>query len=429
MSDSRYSVYGYRWVVLAVFMLVNLAIQVLWIAYAPITGPAAHFYGVTDLQIGLLAMTFMIAFIPMSIPVSWMIDTYGFRRAVGVGSVLMAVFAILRGLAGAHYAYALACTVGLAIAQPFLMNSWTKVPANWFPIGERATAVGLVILSSLTGVALGMALTPALAERFSIPTVQLIYGGVACVAALLFVVVVKEHPPTSPGPAGSDARALMLDGLKHALTVPGFWLYLLVWFIGMSVFNGISTWIENIVRPRGFTPAQAGQIGAVMLIGGILGALIIPALSDRQHRRQRYMLLGPLLAIPGVAGLAFGVSFPQLLLSAFALGFFLVSSSPVGMQYAAEITHPTPEGTSAGLLQLFGQLSVCFIFVMDAIKSKDGSFTRSLLVAMGLLAVSVLVVTRLKDSLAVAPNPQSYPPPALAPAESVGLVEDGERPV
>jgi MFS family permease len=427
MPDSRYSVYGYRWVVLAVFMLVNLAIQVLWIAYAPITGPAAHFYGVTDLQIGLLAMTFMIAFIPLSIPVSWMIDTYGFRRTVGVGSVLMAAFAILRGLAGAHYAYALACTVGLAIAQPFLMNSWTKVPANWFPIGERATAVGLVIFSSLTGVAVGMALTPALAERFSIPAVQLIYGGVAYVAALLFVAVAREHPPTPPGPAGSEARALMLDGLKHALTVPAFWLYLLVWFIGMSVFNGISTWIENIVRPRGFGPAQAGQIGAVMLIGGILGALIIPGLSDRQHKRQRYMLLGPLLAIPGVAGLAFGITYPQLLLSAFALGFFLVSSSPVGMQYAAEITHPTPEGTSAGLLQLFGQFSVGFIFVMDAIKSKDGSFTRSLLVAMGLLAVAALVVTRLKDSLAVVSNPQSYPPTALGTPESVGLVEDGER--
>jgi len=164
-----------------------------------------------------------------------------------------------------------------------------------------------------------------------------------------------------------------------------------------------------------------------MLIGGILGALIIPGLSDRQHKRQRYMLLGPLLAIPGVAGLAFGITYPQLLLSAFALGFFLVSSSPVGMQYAAEITHPTPEGTSAGLLQLFGQFSVGFIFVMDAIKSKDGSFTRSLLVAMGLLAVAALVVTRLKDSLAVVSNPQSYPPTALGTPESVGLVEDGER--
>jgi hypothetical protein len=75
MSERGFRLYGYRWVVLAVFMLINLTIQMLWIAYAPTTGPAARFYGVTDLQIGLLTMSFMIAFIPLSIPVSWAIDT------------------------------------------------------------------------------------------------------------------------------------------------------------------------------------------------------------------------------------------------------------------------------------------------------------------------------------------------------------------
>ena len=69
----QYKLYPYRWIVLAVFMLTNLTIQVLWISYAPITGPAAAFYGVTDLQIGFLAMSFMIAFIPLSLPVSWAI--------------------------------------------------------------------------------------------------------------------------------------------------------------------------------------------------------------------------------------------------------------------------------------------------------------------------------------------------------------------
>ncbi len=100
MTDKTFRLYGYRWVVLAVFMFINLTIQMLWIAYAPITGPAAKFYGVTDLQIGLLAMTFMIAFIPLSIPVSWAIDTYGFRLTVSIGAVLMGIFGVLRGLAG-----------------------------------------------------------------------------------------------------------------------------------------------------------------------------------------------------------------------------------------------------------------------------------------------------------------------------------------
>ena len=67
--EKDYHLYGYRWVVLGVFMFINLAIQMLWIAYAPITGPAAAYYGVTDQQIGYFSMLFMIAFIPLSIPV------------------------------------------------------------------------------------------------------------------------------------------------------------------------------------------------------------------------------------------------------------------------------------------------------------------------------------------------------------------------
>lgn len=397
MSDKSFHLYGYRWIVLAAFMFINLTIQTLWIAYAPITGPAARFYGVTDLQIGLLAMAFMAVYIPLSIPVSWAIDTYGFRLTVSIGAVLMGVFGVMRGLAGANYTLVLWSTIGIAIAQPFLLNAWTKVPAQWFAFEERATAVGLVTLANLVGTALGMVLTPILIETMSIPAVQLVYGAAAMVSTLLFVILAREKPLTPPCPPGMEVRALMLAGLKHALTVKPFWLYLLVSFIGMGIFNGITTWVENIVRPRGFTPTHAGTLGALMLVGGVLGAIIIPPFSDRQHKRQRYLLLGMTLAIPGLIGLTFATSYWALLLSAFGMGFFLVSTSPIGMQYAAEITHPTPEGTSNGLIQLFGQASVVFVYIMEAMKSSDESFTPALLLAIALLVVSALVVTRMRD--------------------------------
>lgn len=403
MNEKKFQLYGYRWAVLAVFMFINLTIQILWISYAPITGPAAQFYGVSDLQIGLFAMSFMIAFIPLSIPVAWVIDTYGFRIAVSIGAVLMGLFGLLRGLAGTSYALALGSTVGVAVAQPFLLNAWTKVPAKWFSIEERATAVGLVTLSNLIGTALGMVLTPILIQQMPIPTVQLIYGGVAAFSAVLFLALAREDPPSPPCPPGMEARALMLDGLKHALTVKPFWLYLLVSFIGMGIFNGITTWVENIVRPRGFTPADAGTLGALMLVGGIAGAVIIPPFSDKQHKRQRFLLLGTALALPGLIGLTFASNLWLLILSAFFMGFFLVSTSPIGMQYAAEITFPTPEGTSNSLIQLFGQASVVFVYIMEAMKSPDGSFTPSLLLASGLLIISVFIITRLKD-------PQLTPP-------------------
>ncbi len=397
-TKQSFQLYPYRWVVLAVFMFINLTIQMLWITYAPITGTAAQFYGVTDLQIGFLAMSFMIAFIPLSIPVSWVIDSYGFRLAVSIGAVMMGLFGLLRGLAGANYGWVLAATIGIAAAQPFLLNAWTKVPANWFAIEERATAVGLITLANLVGTALGMVLTPVLVEGgMSIPNVQLIYGGLAAFSAVLFVALARETPPTPPCPPGQEVRALMLDGLKHAFTVKRFWFYLLVYFIGLGTFNGITTWVESIIRPRGFTPTDAGTLGAVMLVGGVLGAVAIPPFSDRQHKRQRYIMLGVVLSIPGLIGLTFATSFWLLLVSAFVLGFFLISTAPIGMQYASEVTQPTPEGTSNGLIQLVGQASVVFVYIMAALKTPDGSFTPALLLALGLLLVSVLVVTQMKD--------------------------------
>jgi MFS family permease len=395
--DKQYRLYGYRWVVLGVFMFINLTIQTLWIAYAPITGPAAKFYGVTDLQIGLLAMSFMIAFIPLSIPVSWVIDTYGFRLAVSIGCVLMGVFGLLRGFAGGNYTLVLWSTFGLAAAQPFLLNAWTKVPANWFSLDERATAVGLVTLSNLIGTALGMVLTPILTETMSIPAVQLIYGGAAAFSAVLFIVLARETPPTPPCPPGQEVRALMLDGLKHALTVKPFWLYLFVSFIGLGIFNGITTWVEGIIRPRGFTPNDAGTLGALMIAGGLAGAVLIPWLSDRQHKRQRYLALAFAGALPGLIGLTYFTAPIPLFISAAWMGFFLVSAMPVGMQYAAEVTQPTPEGTSNGLIQLFGQASVVFVYVMEALKTPDGSFTPALLLAVGLVVISLLLITQLKD--------------------------------
>jgi MFS family permease len=411
MPNSGYKVYGYRWVVLAVFVLINLTIQTLWITFASITLPAAQFYRVGDLQIGLLAMVFMIAFIPLSLPVSWLIDTYGFYKTVSAGVILMSVFSILRGLLGGSYLPVLLCTIGLAISQPFMLNSWTKVAARWFPIQERATAVGLAAIANFTGTGIGLVLTPLLIESISIPSVLLIYGGAAALSAVLFILLAREAPPTPPCPPEQEERALMLDGLRSLVKSRPFWLLMFLFLIGNGTFNGISTWIESIVRPRGFSPAEAGVLGGVLLLGAVLGAAILPALSDRAHRRVPYLLVGMLGAVPGLLGLAFGQSYGLLIASVFSYGFFMVSTAPLGYQYAAELTYPVPEGTSNGMLTLAGQISVVFIYAMEALKSPDGSFTLSLLILVVLVVLNVVLITRMREAPLLVGN-RSEPQPA-----------------
>ena len=85
-------------------------------------------------------------------------------------------------------------------------------------------------------------------------------------------------------------------------------------------------------------------------------------------------------------------------------GFFLLSAGPIGFQYGAEVTYPTPEATSNGLLLLMGQISgILFILGMDSFKSPGtGAMTPSLLVMIGLLVVSLLVSTRLREAKTLA---------------------------
>jgi cyanate permease len=392
---------GYRWVMLVAFMLAIAVNQLLWISFAPITGDAATFYGVDDLAIGLLSLVFMVVFILVSIPASWVIDTYGIRVGVGIGAVLTGAFGLLRGLLATDYVWVLVAQIGIAVGQPFVLNAIAKIAGRWFPLNERATASGLASLAIYVGIFAGLAATPLIVLRSSIPTALLIYGGISVATAVLFLALAKERPST---PVGPEERSLVLDGLKSVFRNRGFLLLLLLFFIGLGAFNAVTTWIEDIVRPRGFTIDQAGLVGGLMVIGGIVGAVIIPPLSDRRRRRVPFILLALTGAIPGLLGVTFATSYPLLLASAFVLGAFLLSSGPLGFQYGAEITYPAPEGTSNGLLLLAGQISgIAFILGMDAVKSPaTGSMTLSLLVLTGLMALALLLATRLKESKVLA---------------------------
>jgi Na+/melibiose symporter-like transporter len=79
------------------------------------------------------------------------------------------------------------------------------------------------------------------------------YGIASVIAAVVFFTVAKERPPTPPCPPGGEERSLVLDGLKNVFHQIDFILLLIIFFVGLGAFNGVTTWIENIVRPRGFS--------------------------------------------------------------------------------------------------------------------------------------------------------------------------------
>lgn len=400
MEQNGFKVYGYRWIMLVVFMFIAAMNQLLWITFASITGDAARYYRVSDLSIAVLSLSFMLVYIVVSIPASWVIDTYGIRVAVGIGAALTGLFGLLRGVWAPNYTLVLVAQIGIAVGQPFILNAVTTVAARWFPLRERATAAGLGSLSLYVGIVAGLALTPYLTIQSGIGDMLLAYGIVSVIAAVVFFAAARERPPTPPCPPDQEARSLVLDGLKQTLRNKGFLLLMLIFFVGLGVFNAVTTWIEDIVRPRGFSITQAGNAGGLMIVGGIIGALILPALSDHYRKRTPFLVLALAGATVGLVGITYATSYWLLLVASFVLGFSLLSSGPVGFQYGAEVTYPAPEGTSNGLLLLMGQISgIAFILGMDSFKSPGtGSMTPPLMALIGLMVIGLLLCTRLREA-------------------------------
>jgi MFS family permease len=398
MEEINYNVYGYRWIVLFIYSVIQGVMQMLWITFAPITGDAATFYNVAPLQIGFLAMSFMIVYIFVSFPASWAIDTFGIRKGVGFGVVLTGIFGLTRGLFGNDYTFVTLSMIGLAIAQPFILNSITALCAKWFPLHERATAAGIAVMAQFVGIVVGMAATPFLTIKFGIPGMLRIYGIITIVGVICFFLFIKPAPPIPPGKVDRE-RTLVFEGLKHIFKLKDMILLIIMFFIGLGIFNAITTWIEQMIAPRGFNIIQAGTLGAVLMIGGIVGCFVIPPLSDKLRKRRMFIIICLIVSAPGLIGLTFSTGYWLLLLSGFCLGFFFMSVGPVIFQYAAEVSYPSPEATSQGLLMLAGQISgIIFIFGMDFFRSESGSMTPFLIVLIVLSLINIALSFMIKES-------------------------------
>ncbi|MBU1661365.1 MAG: MFS transporter, partial [Chloroflexi bacterium] len=129
----------------------------------------------------------------------------------------------------------------------------------------------------------------------------------------------------------------------------------------------------------------------------------VPTLSDHYLKRKPFIVAAIVGATLGLVGVTYAAGYGLLLVSAFVLGFFLLSAGPLGFQYGAEITYPAPEGTSNGLLLLMGQISgIAFILGMDTFKSPEtGSMTLPLAILIVLMVLAVLLGACLKESTAL----------------------------
>ena len=203
---------------------------------------------------------------------------------------------------------------------------------------------------------------------YNISDMLMTYGILTAAGAVVLLVFLREKPPTPPCLDGQDERFKVFEGIRHMLKNRDMIFLLVVFFLALGMFNAITTCIDQICKLNGLNFEQTGLVGGMMLISGVLGAGILPVISDKLRKRKALFVFTALCSIPGLIGLTIAGQYWAVLVSSFAFGFFFLGGSPIIFQYSAEINAPAPESTSQGLLMLAGQIGgILFVVGMNGL--------------------------------------------------------------
>lgn len=389
----------YRWLILLAIVPIIISTEMMWLSLAPISSMAESFYGVSGMSIALFSMSYMIMYIIFSLPASWIVDKYGYRYSLIIGASITAVFGLVRAIFAHNFTIVLISQFIIAVGQPFLLNISTKVPANWFPVSERSTAAGILTMAQYLGFAVPMLLAPMIAESSGIPNTLMVFAIISIISALIAIVFTREKPAVPPPGPVAPTEDLSLASIKKLFTKKPFILVLFVCFISMGIFNTILTLIESILIPRGITSAQAGIVGAVFVIAGVIGAVVLPIISDNLHKRSPFFIGTIALLVLLYFGITFVESFILLAILAGIAGFSIMGVAPILFQYGAEVAYPIQEGTSLGVILLMGQISgALFVYLFEVLQSSSGSPILPMILVVALTALELPVTLGMKES-------------------------------
>lgn len=365
-----------RWLVLVAFTLVAGVSQMLWLNYAPVLAAIQARYHASELQASTLILVFPALYVVLSLPAGALIDRRGYRAVVGGGAIAQAAFACLR-LADGSFWTLLVAQLGIAAAQPYVVNGVSKLVSDWFPEEQGAIATGIATMGMFVGMAGAMAATPPLAAALGMRGAMAVFAAIAIAAGAFFVAVCRERAPAT-GPAVTGRIRDLLT--RDLLLVFG------ISFLGLGYFNGLTTWLEEMVAPNGLDAVAAGVLGGVLIVAGIVGAAVIPALSDRLRRRKPFVIGCAAVALALTVPICSSHSYPLVLALGAALGFCFLPAYALLLEMSVELAGASAAGLATGLLMLTGNAGAVVVVLLVPIARPHGA-----LLLAGTLALAVLL--------------------------------------
>ncbi|CAH1800183.1 unnamed protein product [Owenia fusiformis] len=416
--------YTRRWFMLILFCSYSLTNAFQWI-HLSIIGNIIHRYYNESLpgdqyqqQLGIewLSMVYMLVYIPLIFPATWILDKKGLRVAGILGTGINALGAWLKcaSISPDRFGVLMFAQTVCAIAQIFILGLPPRLAAVWFGPNEVSTATAIGVFGNQLGNGVGFLLPPVFVKND--PNLDVVghgltimFYGTAALTTLLFIIVCivfKKCPDVPPSQAQAKivedaAHENYIDSLKRLISNPGFILLMLSYGLNTGSFYGISTQLNPLVLKHFPGEEQnAGRIGLTIVLTGIVASILAGIWLDKT-KTYKWTTAG-LYIFAFISMIVFTFTTSThiwvIFVVAGALGFFMTGYLPVGFEFGAEITYPESEGTSSGLLNASAQLFGIILTLGMGALLKYGTLAPCLLVA-GALLVGCIMTILIKSDL------------------------------
>ncbi|CAK6979357.1 feline leukemia virus subgroup C receptor-related protein 1 [Scomber scombrus] len=368
--------YWSRFSVLAVFSLYSLVNAFQWIQYSIITNVFMYYYDVTSEQVNWLSIVYMIAYVPLIFPATWLLDRKGLRLTALLGAGLNCAGAWLKctSVSPERFGVTVGAQVICSVAQVFILGLPSRIASVWFGPREVSTACATAVLGNQLGTAIGFLLPPVLVPNT--PTdleltghnISIMFYGTAAVSTGLFILtllVIKDRPPLPP----SQAQAVLPDSppedysykksIVNLVKNKAFVLLLVSYGIMTGSFYSVSTLLSQMITAHYENQdLNAGRIGLTLVVAGMVGSILCGLWLDHTKTYKMTTLIVYILSFLGmvVFSCTLNLDIYLVFFTAGVLGFFMTGYLPLGFEFGVEITYPESEGTSSGLLNAFAQM-------------------------------------------------------------------------
>ena len=233
----------------------------------------------------------------VALPAGLIADRIGFRKAGGIGAILIAVGSLLRCTTTDASAL-LAFTFIYGVGFGFAFASLPKMISAWVPREKAGIATGVYSAGIFIGQALALTLTIPFVFPLtnSVQGVFFIWSIPAIVAAVIWWTLLKE-PPSKSLKVESMPRSNVFFRQLLSKTLKNKNLLLLSSFHALHLFFYYTWagWSPTLVMSKGGTPELAGFISSLTFWVAIPAAFIIPRLAHRAGLRRPFLLASAIM--------------------------------------------------------------------------------------------------------------------------------------